>query len=514
MFNNTYKVLFPIIDMPLSDKLKEREFSFQHVIVNEGYSDFGVSDVDFSTNITRNIKINGGPLIPSPMDTVAGSDLCIAVADLGLLPTVHYNYPDSPNKRWFESQAAEVVKIKRARSGFITSPMTLSPRTSMEEADKMIKDYKIGSIAITSNGTPNGEFLGILTRQDYSLHKLPGEERAIDEGVNVGEKMIGRQKLAENGWMISFSDLGDGDNKLFVAYDKLLRSHRGIMPIVDHEGKLVSMVSRKDVDHRLQYPNATRDANGRLLVFAAIGTRNEDKEAAEALVHAGVDGFMIETSHAYTSFCFDMLSYLKKTYPDKDVIVGNTTNPASVQGLLEGGVDAIKVGIGPGSICTTSTDGGIGRNPLSAVNSIRKEAERLEKQFYRVPIIGDGGGKSVGDVLKYLVCGADAVMSGRLFAGTEEAIGEFEYTREGKKVKKYRGMGSKEAMEIRGGNRYYLEDQKRKFPEGFVDWVEDRGSVYNWIPFFLSGLRASMQKAGARTIKELYENAELLEYER
>jgi len=503
-----------ILFMSLNNELRDREFSFQDIIINEGYSNFGVSDVDLSAKVTRNLTIKGGPLIPSPMDTVAGSDLCIAVSDLGLLPTVHYNYSDSPHKRWFEHQASEVMKIKRARSGFITNPITLSYSTSIEDADKTIKEYKIGSIAVTKDGNPHGEFLGILTRHDYSLHKLPDEEKAIDEGVSVGEKMIPWQKLKENGWMISLSDLGEGKNKLFTAYDKLLRSHRGIMPIVNEDGNLASMVSRKDVDHRLAYPYATRDTNGSLLVFAAIGTRNEDKEAAEVLVHAGVDGFMIETSHAYTSYVFDMLDYLKKTYPDKDVIVGNTTNPKIVEELLKREVDAIKVGIGPGSICTTSTDGGVGRSPLSAVKAIREEAERLRAKYYYVPVLGDGGGKSVGDCLKYLSCGADAVMSGRLFAGTEEAFGEFEYTPEGKKVKKYRGMGSREAMEVRGGNRYYLEDQKRKFPEGFVDWVEDRGSVYDWIPFFLSGLRASMQKAGARTIKELYGRAEILEYKR
>lgn len=489
----------------------DREFTFKHITINEGRTDFGVSDVDVSTHLTRNIRIKGGPLIPAPMDTVMSAESAIAVADLGFLPTAHYNYEDSPNNRWFERQADVVRRVKRARSGFITKPITLKPSDPIEEADKLLREYPINSIAVTEDGTPHGRFAGIVTKYDYSLHQLPGEGDPIDAGSTIGEKMIPLSRLHNEKCIIHENELGnDGDDRLWKAYRVLLQSHRGIMPIVDGDGNLYSLVSRTDVDHRLKYPDATRDEKGRLMVFAAIGTREEDREAAEALVKAGVDGFIVETSHAYTRFVFDMLEYLKLKFPDKDVIVGNSTNPGIIEELLKREADAIKVGIGPGSICTTTTDGGVGRPPLSATYRMKEEAERLAGRYYIVPIIGDGGGKTVGDIMKYIACGADVVMSGRLFAGSKEAPGEYKHGPNGRWGKEYRGMGSEEAMKVRGGNRYFLEDQKRKFPQGFVDFVEDRGSLYDWTPLLMSGLKTSMQVAGCRNIRELQERAEIL----
>ncbi|MBU0530803.1 MAG: IMP dehydrogenase [Nanoarchaeota archaeon] len=239
-----------------------------------------------------------------------------------------------------------------------------------------------------------------------------------------------------------------------------------------------------------------------------MGTRAEDKKRIESLVDADADGVCIETSHAYKQYVFDMLKFVKNTYPQLDVIIGNTTNPEAVKRFIELGADAVKIGIGPGSTCVTRSDFGIGRPQLSAIYYARLAAEKMKDKYGKVPIIGDGGFTSPGSILKGLALGADSIMSGNMFAGTEEAPGDYLYTSTGVRVKQYRGMGSRESMNVTQGEA--RGDRSLVVPEGVSGYVEDRGPVSKWIPYMMEGLRKAMEKAGASNIQELYQKAEVL----
>ncbi|MFH1977791.1 MAG: IMP dehydrogenase [Candidatus Aenigmatarchaeota archaeon] len=486
----------------LHPKLNGKEFSFADVIVNEGFSELGTNEIKTDAQFTK--KLRGKiPLISAPMDTVTESRLAIALANQGGLPVIHNNFPSDNNSTGIEKQVKEIEITKRWRSGFIEHPYTTKPDTPIEEADNMMKKHCVGSVIVTDNGDPHGTLVGILTKNSYSLQAVFGGDRGMHAGLKVRDRMVPFERTRH----IQMREIEQGD-QLKNAYIKLLESHWGMAPIIDENGKVCYVVSRRDLAKSTDYPNAVKDKKGRLVVFGAIGTHKADYERLDALIAAGADGICIETSHAYKKFVFDMLSHVKQSYPELEVMVGNTTNNEAVKRLIELGADAIKIGIGPGSICITRSDLGIGRPQLSAIYNARLVADGMKEEFGKVPIIGDGGFTGPGTLLKGLALGADAIMSGNLLAGTEEAPGEYVYSSSGVRVKKYRGMGSRESMDVNSG--LARGGRSLAVPEGVTGYVEDRGPVGHWIPYLIEGLKKAMEKAGAGSIEELYQNAEIL----
>lgn len=444
--------------------------TYRDFLVLPGYIDFNPSDVDLETKLTKKISIKR-PLISSPMDTVTESEMAIAQALMGCIGIVHYNNTT-------EEQVEHVRRVKRYENGFISDPIVLSAKHRISDLDAIKEKHGFSGIPITEDGTPNTKLIGIVTNRDVDFER--------DRSLELGSLMTTELITAREGV------------SLLEANDILKKSKKGKLPIVNAQGKLVSLVSRSDIKKNRDFPYATKDENKRLRVGAAVSTLPESRERVDALVKAGVDVIIIDSAQGNSIYQIEMIQLIKKKYPDLEIIAGNVVTQAQAKALIDAGADGLRIGMGPGSICITQDTMAVGRAQATAVYNTAAYASQ-----FGVPVIADGGISNIGDLANALAIGASTCMMGFMFAGTKEAPGEYFYEN-GIRLKKYRGMASMEAMKTGGAKRYFSEDQKIKVAQGVSGTVVDKGSVLNFIPYLVQGLRQSFQDMGRRSLPELH----------
>ncbi len=444
--------------------------TYDDVLLIPDYSEVLPRDVDTTTFLTKKIKLNI-PLVSAAMDTVTGADLAIAIAQAGGLGMLHKNMT-------IEEQAAEVRKVKRSESGMIQDPVTLPQGAVVGDAFKIMREHQIGGIPIIDE---QHRLVGIVTNRDLRFQK--------DMNKPIAEVMTQDQLVT--------APVGTD----LMRAEMILQDHKiEKLPVVNEQNILVGLITFKDIQKYKHYPNAAKDEHGRLLVGAAVGVTADTMDRVAALVKAGVDVVTIDTAHGHSKGVMDKLKEVKAAFPNLQVIVGNIATANAARMLAEAGADAVKVGIGPGSICTTRIIAGVGVPQLYAVYECAKALKGTG-----VPVIADGGIKQTGDIAKAIAAGASTVMAGSLFAGVEEAPGET-IIYEGRKFKSYRGMGSVEAMEQGSKDRYFQDvedDIKKLVPEGIVGRVAYKGTLAEVVYQYVGGLRASMGYCGAANIEAL-----------
>ncbi|MHB9037863.1 MAG: IMP dehydrogenase [Armatimonadota bacterium] len=446
--------------------------TYDDFIVLPGYIDFQASEADLETNVTRNIKIKR-PLVSSPMDTVTEWKMAAYLALLGGIGIIHYN-------NTIDTQVENVRKVKRFENGFIIDPVVLSPRNTVNDVDTIKMEHGFSGIPITLDGTLNSKLVGIVTNRDIDFEK--DRSRPLSE-VMTTELVTAREGVT-----------------LHEANAILKQSKRGKLPVVDDQFRLVALLSRTDLLKNKEFPYSSKSADKQLLVGAAVSTRPEDRERVEALAKAGVDIILIDSAQGYSVFQIEMLRFIKEHFPQIDVIAGNVVTTEQSRALVDAGADALRIGMGPGSICITQTMMAVGRPQASAVFHTANYARR-----HGVSVIADGGIQGIGHIAKALAIGAGAVMAGYLLAGTSEAPGDYFYEN-GMRVKRYRGMASVEAMGAGGGKRYLSEDNNRVVvPQGVSGTVLDRGSLADYVPYLMKGLQQSFQDMGHRSVDSLRE---------
>lgn len=452
----------------MNNKFAKEGLTFDDVLLIPARSEVLPKDVDTSTYITKSIKLNI-PLVSAGMDTVTESRLAIAMAREGGIGIIHKNMS-------IEAQAMEVDKVKRSEHGVITDPVFLGPDNSISDALEIMERYRISGVPITVEG----KLVGILTNRDLRFERE--YSRSIKEVMTkdnlvtapVGTDLAGAQAI-------------------------LQQSKVEKLPIVDESFNLRGLITIKDIQKAKKYPNSAKDANGRLLVGAAVGVTADTMDRVEALVRAKVDILVIDTAHGHSFGVIETVRKVKTKYPDLQIIAGNVATGEGTRALIEAGADAVKVGIGPGSICTTRVVAGIGVPQITAIYDSAEAARE-----YGVPIIADGGIKYSGDIPKAIAAGADVVMIGSLFAGVEESPGEMEIY-QGRSFKVYRGMGSLGAMKDGSKDRYFQEDDKKLVPEGIEGRVPFRGTLADTVFQLMGGLKAGMGYCGTPDIKALKE---------
>ncbi len=444
--------------------------TYDDVLLVPAYSEVLPHSVDISTKFTRNIELKT-PIVAAAMDTVTESALAIAIAREGGIGVLHKNMS-------IEAQAGEVRKVKRSESGMIQDPVTISKNATVGDALQLMKENSIGGIPVIE---ADNTLIGIVTNRDLRFEK--NMTRSIQE-VMTKDKLVTATK----------------ETDLSKAEDILQEHKIEKLPVVDAENKLVGLVTFKDIIKIRVSPNACKDQFGRLRVAAALGVTADIVERVTALVNAGVDAVVIDTAHGHTKGVVDALKKVKASFPDLDVVVGNIATAEAAKYLVEAGADAVKVGIGPGSICTTRIIAGVGVPQLTAVMDVASALEGTG-----VPLIADGGIRFTGDIVKALAGGASCIMAGSLFAGVEESPGET-VIYEGRKYKTYRGMGSIEAMQQGSKDRYFQDmedDIKKLVPEGISGRVPFKGRLAEVIYQLVGGLRAGMGYCGAKNISVL-----------
>lgn len=451
-------------------KIALEGLTFDDVLVIPRYSEVLPRDVNTSVQLTRNLRLNI-PIMAAAMDTVTESGMAIAMAREGGIGIIHKNMT-------IARQAEEVKKVKRSESGMIMEPVTLGEDAVLREAVHLMRDHKIGGIPVVNE---ENQLVGIITNRDLRF------EKDLDKKVS---DVMTRENLIT-------AELG---TNLKGAQEILEKYKIEKLPIVDGNNKLVGLITFKDIQKVKNYPKACKDAHGRLVVGAAVGVTADTIERVSALVAVGVDVIAIDTAHGHSKGVIDEVKRVKTAFPQLQIIAGNIATGAAAKALAEAGADAVKVGVGPGSICTTRIIAGIGMPQLSA---LMEAAQALEGTG--VPVIADGGIRYSGDIVKALVAGANVIMAGGLFAGTEEAPGETTFF-EGRKVKSYRGMGSIEAMKDGSKDRYFQdaeEEVAKLVPEGIVGSVAYKGHVSEVLYQLVGGIRAGMGYCGSATIDEL-----------
>ncbi len=456
-----------------SAKFVGEGLTYDDVLLVPAYSEVLPREVNIQTNFTRNIQINI-PVVSAAMDTVTESAMAIAMAREGGIGVLHKNMT-------IEQQAAEVRKVKRAESGMIIDPVTLPITAKVVDAKRNMAEHKIGGIPVVDDA---GVLLGIVTNRDLRFEK--NNDRAIAD-VMTSENLV----TAGEGTSLSDAEVILQENKI----EKL--------PVINGDNKLIGLITFRDITKLTQKPIANKDKYGRLRVAAAVGVTADALERVAALKKAGIDAIIIDTAHGHTKGVVNVLKEVKNTFKDLDVVVGNIATPEAAKYLVEAGADAVKVGIGPGSICTTRVVAGVGFPQFSAVLEV---AEAIKGSG--VPVIADGGIRYTGDIPKAIAAGADSVMLGSLLAGTKESPGET-IIYEGRKFKSYRGMGSVEAMKQGSKDRYFQDvedDIKKLVPEGIVGRVPYKGDLVESIHQFVGGLRAGMGYCGSKDISTLKES--------
>ncbi len=454
-------------------KILKEGLTFDDVLLIPQASSVMPSEVDLSTVLTKGISLNI-PIISAAMDTVTESRLAIAMAREGGMGIIHKNMS-------IEEQAKEVDKVKRSEHGVITDPFYLEPQHLVKDAISLMERYRISGVPITKEG----KLVGILTNRDLRF------ETDFEQTI---ENVMTKDNLVTAPVGTSLADA-----------QKILGKHRiEKLPIVDKDGYLKGLITIKDIEKSIQYPNSARDKNGRLLAGAAVGTAPNTMDRVAALVESKVDIIAIDTAHGHSAMVLKKVSEIKAKYPKIPLIAGNVATAAATKALIEAGADVVKVGIGPGSICTTRVVAGIGVPQLTAVMDCAEAADKLGKR-----IIADGGIKYSGDIVKALAAGGSAVMIGSMLAGTTESPGEIELY-QGRSFKVYRGMGSLSAMAAGSKDRYFQENSKKFVPEGVEGRVPFRGSVSDMIYQMKGGLRSGMGYCGKPNIEELRKNSEFI----
>jgi len=458
-------------------KIVGEGLTYDDVLLIPAYSEVLPREVSIKTSFTRNISLNV-PIVSAAMDTVTESAMAIAIAREGGIGVLHKNMSIS-------QQAIEVRKVKRAESGMIIDPVTLDLDAIVSDAKKSMQEHSIGGIPIVD---ANGLLKGIVTNRDLRFEK--NNNRPITE-VMTAQDLV----TTSEGTSLQQAEVILQENKI----EKL--------PVVDRDFKLIGLITFRDITKLTQKPISNKDHYGRLRVAAAIGVTHDAVERTSALVQSGVDAIVIDTAHGHTKGVLSILKNIKKEFPELDVVVGNIATAEAAKYLVNAGADAVKVGIGPGSICTTRVVAGVGFPQFSAVLEV---AAALKGSG--VPVIADGGIRYTGDIPKALAAGADCVMLGSLLAGTKESPGET-IIYEGRKFKSYRGMGSVEAMKEGSKDRYFQDvedDIKKLVPEGIVGRVPYKGDLYESIHQFVGGIRAGMGYCGAKDIETLKENGKFV----
>lgn len=452
-----------------TDKFQKEGLTFDDVLLVPQESDFVGREAILSTQLTQKITLNI-PLMSAAMDTVTESNMAIAIAREGGIGIIHKNMS-------MEEQAAEVDKVKRSEHGVIVDPFSLSPNHTLNDAEELMSKYKISGVPITENE----RLVGILTNRDLKFEN--------DYSKKIAECMTKENLVtAPVGTTLE-------DAKEILRQNKIEK-----LPIVDQNGCLKGLITIKDIEKAIQYPNSARDENGRLLVGAALGVTGDILERAQMLVDAKVDAVVLDSAHGHSKNIADCLRKLKAAFPDLQVIAGNIATAEAAEFLIRAGADAIKVGIGPGSICTTRVVAGIGVPQITAICDAAEVAAK-----YGIPVIADGGIKYSGDLVKAIAAGADVIMMGSIFAGCEESPGETEIY-QGRQFKVYRGMGSIGAMNNGSKDRYFQEGMKKLVPEGVEGRVPYKGAVSDTIFQLLGGLRSGMGYCGTKTIPLLKKN--------
>ncbi len=456
----------------LKGKIREG-YTFDDVLLVPAKSEVLPRDVDLSTQLTKKIRLNI-PILSAAMDTVTDGHMAIAIAREGGLGIIHKNMT-------IEEQASQVDKVKRSEHGVITDPFFLSPDNLIQDAEDLMSRYRISGVPITRNG----KLVGILTNRDLRFE--------TDYSRKIGEVMTSENLItAPEGTTLE-------EAKKILAANRIEK-----LPIVDREGNLRGLITIKDIEKTQKYPNSAKDANGRLLCGAAVGVTKDVFERIDALLAAKVDVINIDTAHGHSVGVLKQVEAIRNRYPDITLFAGNVATAAATHDLISAGVDAVKVGIGPGSICTTRVVAGIGVPQITAISDCAEEADK-----YGIRVIADGGIKYSGDITKALAAGGSAVMLGSLLAGTEESPGAVEIY-QGRSYKVYRGMGSLGAMAVGSKDRYFQEGAKKLVPEGVEGRVPYKGPVADTVFQMVGGLRAGMGYCGARDIEDLRKNAEFI----
>jgi len=457
----------------MTDKFAYEGLTFDDVLLIPQKSDVTPDQVKLETHLTKNIKLNI-PMMSAAMDTVTESSLAIAIAREGGIGIIHKNMT-------IEQQATEVDKVKRSEHGVIVDPFHLSPENTLLEADELMGKYRISGVPVTENG----KLVGIITNRDLRF------ETDFSKPISMA--------------MTKENLVTAPEGTTLEQAQEILRKYKiEKLPIVDSNGNLKGLVTIKDIEKSVKYPNSAKDSSGRLLAGAAIGITNDVLDRVEALINAKVDVLVLDSAHGHSQNIMNCIKLIKSHYPDIELIAGNIATAEAAEELIKAGADAVKVGIGPGSICTTRVVAGVGVPQVTAIYQVAELAKK-----YGIPVIADGGIKYSGDIAKAICAGADVIMVGSLLAGCEESPGATEIY-EGRQFKVYRGMGSIAAMEKGSKDRYFQTGTKKLVPEGVEGRVPYKGPLADTVYQLIGGLRSSMGYCGSHTIEELKENGKFV----
>ncbi|MBO5488189.1 MAG: IMP dehydrogenase [Eubacterium sp.] len=447
--------------------------TFDDVLLVPSYSEVIPNQVCLKTHLTKNIELNI-PMMSAGMDTVTEHRMAIAMARQGGIGIIHKNMS-------IEEQAEEVDKVKRSENGVITDPFYLSPEHTLEDANNLMAKFRISGVPITEGK----KLVGIITNRDLKFE------------TDFSKKI--KECMTSEGLITAPEGITLDEAKKILA-----RARKEKLPIVDKDGNLSGLITIKDIEKQIKYPNSAKDSQGRLLCGAGVGVTANIMDRVEALVKSKVDVIVIDTAHGHSANVIKVVKMVRDAYPDLGIIAGNVATGEATKALIEAGVDAVKVGIGPGSICTTRVVAGIGVPQVTAIMDCYEAAKP-----YGIPIIADGGIKYSGDMTKALAAGANVCMMGSIFAGCDESPGTFELF-QGRKYKVYRGMGSIAAMENGSKDRYFQQDAKKLVPEGVEGRVAYKGTVEDTVFQLIGGIRSGMGYCGAKTIEELKENGKFV----
>lgn len=460
--------------MPIQDKIVETAITFDDVLLIPAYSEVLPSQVSLKSRLSDKITLHV-PIVSAAMDTVTEAEMAIALARVGGLGFIHKNMP-------IAEQAAQVNRVKRSENGMIADPVTLSKDHTLAEAKELMARFKISGLPVVDD---ENKLVGIITNRDVKYQE--------NETQTVADLMTTENLITS-----------DKNTTLEEAKQILLKNRIEKLPIVDGENKLVGLITIKDIDNQLEYPNANKDAGGRLIVGAGVGVGDDTMNRVQALVDAGVDIIAVDSAHGHSKGVLDKIKEIRNAFPDLDIVGGNIVTAEGAKDLIEAGANVLKVGVGPGSICTTRVVAGVGVPQLSAIYNVFEYAK-----FKNVTVIADGGIKLSGDIVKAIASGAGAVMLGSLLAGTDEAPGD-EIIFQGRKFKSYQGMGSLAAMKRGGKERYFQSEAKKFVPEGIEGRVPHKGKLEDVIFQLTGGIRAGMGYCGAADISALQNDTKMV----
>ncbi|SFJ01314.1 inosine-5'-monophosphate dehydrogenase [Kaistella treverensis] len=460
--------------MSIHNKIVETAITFDDVLLIPSYSEVLPNQVSLKSRLSDKITLQT-PIISAAMDTVTEAEMAIALARIGGLGFIHKNMP-------IEEQASQVYRVKRSENGMISDPVTLTKDHTLKEARDLMATYKISGLPVVDE---ENTLIGIITNRDVKY------QQNLDAKV---EELMTKDKLITS----------DKATTLEQAKEILLQNRIEKLPIVDQNFKLVGLITIKDIDNQMEYPNANKDQNGRLIVGAGVGVGEDTIDRVTALVNAGVDIIAVDSAHGHSKGVLDKVAEIRKNFPDLDIVGGNIVTDEGAKDLIEAGANILKVGVGPGSICTTRVVAGVGVPQLSAIYNVFEYAKSKN-----VAVIADGGIKLSGDIVKALASGASAVMLGSLLAGTDEAPGE-EIIFQGRKFKSYQGMGSLSAMRRGGKERYFQSEAKKFVPEGIEGRVPHKGSLEDVVFQLTGGIRAGMGYCGTKDITTLQNEGKMV----